>query len=464
MPSRSSDERRYLEVQRRLAPVTQWGALAICVMIVGSTWGDWRRFTIAVVLHAILFPLNVMCDRVVVPWLGRRAEVVRVFVNGVVSVIGYQMIGWPVPVWFWLPFNALTFEQFATKTWVSALVAMCAIQDVAAIICGVSALYPIAFTAVALIAYKIGDARLAIIRDMFVEAEEQRDELERAHRDLQIQVEARERAEIELRQAQKLEAIGRLASGVAHEINTPMQFIGDNLQFVTDGVTELLQLANAAPPEAAEAADLPYLQDNMPTALEHAADGVRRVAAIVRSMKQFAHSGEASVSSLDMNETIANTLVIAAHEYKLVAQVETHYGALRPVECRGGEIAQVLLNLIVNAAHAIADRVGTSKERGRITITSSLVDNDVVVAVTDTGGGIPEEIRDRIFEPFFTTKEVGRGTGQGLAISRAVIERHGGKLSFTSELGVGTTFEMRLPATRVRLSTGDIVAPLSSAA
>lgn len=428
------------------------------------TWGNWRHFAIAVALQLVLFPLNVAFDVMVVRRFGTRGEIARVVVNGLIAVVGYELMGWPVPVWFWLPFNALTSEQFAGKGALLVNAIMCAIQDVAAIVCGVSILYPIAFTGVAVVCYMITTARLAIMREMFVEAEEQRDQLERAHRDLQIQVQARERAELELRQGQKLEAIGRLAAGVAHEINTPMQFIGDNLQFVADGVTELLHLANAAPAEAADAADLPYLQDNMPSALEHAADGVRRVAAIVKSMKQFARSGEASVSSLDMNETIANTLVIAAHEYKLVAEVETQLGALRPVECRGGEIAQVLLNLIVNAAHAIADRVATTKQRGRITITSSLVDTDVVVTVTDTGGGIPEKIRDRIFEPFFTTKEVGRGTGQGLAISRAVIERHGGKLSFTTTVGVGTTFEVRLPATRVRLRTCDLVESLASAA
>ncbi len=460
--SPSPDERRYLEVKRRLAPVTQWGAAAICLMVIGWTWGDWPRFTIAVVLHAVVFPVNIVFDRLIVRRIGPRGEIGRAVVNGIVSVIGYDLIAWPVPVWFWLPFYALTFEHFASRMWMWILVTSCAIQDIAALIGGVSPLYPIAFTAVAILAYKIGDANLSIIRDMFVEAENQRDELERAHRELQVEVGARQRVELELRQAQKLEAIGRLASGVAHEINTPMQFIGDNLQFVTDGVSELLALSRSAPADAADAADLPYLQENMPSALEHAADGVRRVAAIVKSMKQFAHSGEATVTALDMNEAIENTLLIAAHEYKLVAAVETQLGALRPVECRAGEIAQVLLNLVVNAAHAIADTVGSTGQRGRITITSALVDCEVVVQIADTGGGIPEAIRQRIFEPFFTTKEVGRGTGQGLAISRAVIERHGGKLSFTTELGVGSTFEVRLPAARVRLSSVDM--PLSSAA
>jgi PAS domain S-box-containing protein len=275
----------------------------------------------------------------------------------------------------------------------------------------------------------------------------------------------RKKLEVELRQAQKLESVGRLAAGVAHEINTPVQFVSDNMHFLRGGIDDLSQVLNkyrtlrlsvvdgGDPVEAASAAeqsehdaDLDYLLENMPTAVERALEGLHRVATIVRSMKEFAHPDMKEMSSVDLNHAIQSTLVIARNEYKYVADIETDFADLPRVTCHAGDVNQAILNIIVNAAHAIGDVVAGTANRGRITVRTQRDEDCVEVRIADTGGGIPEAVRDRIFDPFFTTKEVGKGTGQGLAISRSVIlEKHGGTLTFDTEMGVGTTFVIRLP-------------------
>ena len=185
----------------------------------------------------------------------------------------------------------------------------------------------------------------------------------------------------------------------------------------------------------------------MPPALDRVVDGLSRIAEIVRSMKEFSHVDQREMSRVDLNRAINSTLIIARSEYKYVAEVKTDFQELPLVTCHGGQVNQVVLNLVVNAAHAIADKnkaTGTP-EPGVITVKTRVEDGFAVISIGDTGGGIPEAIRTRIFEPFFTTKEVGRGTGQGLSIAHNVIKAHGGKLDFVTELGRGTTFSVRLP-------------------
>ena len=269
--------------------------------------------------------------------------------------------------------------------------------------------------------------------------------------------------EVELRHAQKLESVGRLAAGIAHEINTPIQFVGDNAEFLRGGFLSLLELCatyrrvidelgervpdahREALAAAAEAADYDYLRERGPGAFEATLDGAARVAHIVRAMKSFAHPDQPGKRPADVNEAIRSTLTVGWNELKYVAEVVTDLAPLPILHCHVGDLNQVFLNLFINAAHAIADVVGNGGPRGTISVRTIQRANEIVVSVEDTGGGIPEAIRGRIFDPFFTTKEVGRGSGQGLAISRAIIERHGGTLTFDTEVGKGTTFWVRLP-------------------
>ena len=277
----------------------------------------------------------------------------------------------------------------------------------------------------------------------------------------------RQQMEIQLRHAQKLESIGQLAAGIAHEINTPTQYIGDNTRFVQDSFRDLNQLLGvnarllqavkqgAVNPEliaeveaAAKAADVEYLSVEIPKAIEESLQGVNRVSKIVRAMKEFSHPGTGVKTSIDLNHAIESTLTVCASEWKYVAEVVTEFDAsLPPVPCLPGEFNQVILNIVVNASHAIAD-VAPKGGKGKITLSTRRVDEWAEIRIRDTGGGIPENIRDRIFDPFFTTKPVGKGTGQGLAIARSVIvDKHGGTLAFETEISSGTTFIIRLPLT-----------------
>lgn len=269
--------------------------------------------------------------------------------------------------------------------------------------------------------------------------------------------------EVQLRHAQKMESVGQLAAGIAHEINTPLQYLSDNVHFLQDAFEALIALQPAVEELkcaaldremrelagsliAAEAlADLPYLKEQVPQAIHRSKEGIDRMTAIVGAVKAFSRT-QMEMAPFDLGEGIRTTLEVARNEYKYIADVETKFGALPMVVCNGGEIGQVILNLVINAAHAIADKLRGTEERGRIVISADLDGRFVELRVSDNGGGIPENIRHRIFDPFFTTKEVGRGTGQGLTLVHSIIvDRHGGTVDLTSKEGEGTTFILRLP-------------------
>jgi len=213
-----------------------------------------------------------------------------------------------------------------------------------------------------------------------------------------------------------------------------------------DGSGTVIMAVAKAAEEAEDDADLDYILENAPVALDRARDGLGRVAAIVRSMKEFAHPDRKEMAQSNLNQAIQSTLVIASNEYKYVAEVEMNLGDVPLVNCYAGEINQVVLNLIVNAAHTIADVVKGTDKKGKIRVATRVLGDQVEISIGDSGKGIPVDVRARIFDPFFTTKEVGKGTGQGLAIARnVVVDKHGGTLHFETEVGVGTTFFIRLP-------------------
>jgi two-component system, NtrC family, sensor kinase len=273
----------------------------------------------------------------------------------------------------------------------------------------------------------------------------------------------RKLAESHSRQAQKLEAIGQLAAGIAHEINTPIQFVGDNTRFVKEAWTSLdsvLALCEAAS-SAEDAADvLPrvhsmlqdcdsqYLRAEVPRALDQSLEGIGRVAKIVQAMKEPPHPGSDEKQLADINKAIQTTLTVSRNEWKYVADVETFLqNDLQLVPCHIGELNQVFLNLLINSAHAIAEVVGDgSKSRGKITVRTMQDAQFTTISIQDTGAGIQPEIQSKIFDPFFTTKGVGRGTGQGLSLAHtSVVKKHGGKIWFESEVGKGTIFFIQLP-------------------
>ncbi len=287
--------------------------------------------------------------------------------------------------------------------------------------------------------------------------------------DRQLAENARSQMAVELLHGQKLQAIGGLAAGVAHEINTPIQFVGDNVRFLHDAFANLARLleqheilyqdihdgvqkpALEALDRARQGTDLEFLRKEIPAALDQTLDGIGRVATIVKALKEFSHVDAGSQkTAADLNSALESTLVVARNELKYMANVETSFGDLPPVVCHLGDLNQVFLNLIVNAAHSIGDAVQGTDKKGCIRVETHIESKPdgewAEVSISDTGAGIPEEVRERIFEPFFTTKPVGKGTGQGLALARAVVvEKHGGTLTFDTAMGRGTTFYIRIP-------------------
>jgi two-component system, NtrC family, sensor kinase len=280
-----------------------------------------------------------------------------------------------------------------------------------------------------------------------------------------------ERAQSEIAASQRWVSVGTLAAGMAHEINTPVQFVSDNLLFIGDATRRVFGLvsklatlpelivAGASDGELREAAAtalqrartarLPYLEAELPKALEACITGLERVATIVGSLEEFAHPLSSEMEQADVNQLIERALAIASGQYRYVAELATELGELPPVLCYVGELTQALLNIIMNAAQAIADAVQGSERKGTLSIRTWRDNDEVVIAVRDDGVGIPEPIRPRIFDPFFTTRALGKGTGQGLAVAWAVIEKkHRGSLTFESSVGKGSTFFVRLPALR----------------
>ena len=277
----------------------------------------------------------------------------------------------------------------------------------------------------------------------------------------------RKKIENQLQQSQKMEAIGQLAAGIAHEINTPTQFVGDNTRFFQDAFDDLIRiireyenliakaktrsLTDALIAEAEkriEEIDLPYFEEEIPVALQHTLKGVERITKIVQAMKIFSHPGMAVKEPTDINKEIEKTITITRNEWKYVAEMQTDLDATMPlVPCFRAELNQVILNMIVNAAHAIAEaNADNPARRGTIRIRTCHKDNWAEIYISDTGAGIPESIRHKIFDLFFTTKGPGKGSGQGLSISHSVIvEKHKGTLDLESQVGQGTTFIIGLP-------------------
>jgi signal transduction histidine kinase len=276
-------------------------------------------------------------------------------------------------------------------------------------------------------------------------------------------------SEAQMLQAHKMEAIGELAAGIAHEINTPTQFIGDNIRFFQESFKKLspvlLKCAEYTkalkegenPAALLEELDklissfkLEYFVREIPNAVEQSLEGNRRVAEIVSAMKELTHPSMEDMMAIDINNAIKSTISVARNEWKYVAEIETEFDQNLPkVLCLPGQFNQAMLNLIVNAGHAIKEKHRLTEEEnklGNIKITTKKMGRWVEIQIQDTGTGIPKDIWTRIYDPFFTTKDVGKGTGQGLAsVHFIVVEKHHGAIEFKTQDGVGTTFTIRLP-------------------
>jgi signal transduction histidine kinase len=315
-------------------------------------------------------------------------------------------------------------------------------------------------TAAALAALE--DAKIAVedkVRHRTRELEDRTDALE-------TEMKRSRTLEVQLLQAQKLESIGQLAAGIAHEINTPMQFINDNIEYLSESTAKLFEVVDVYErnlhkqrnpkswderlQEVREVMQLnrfEHLRKQVPQAITESREGIDRVINVVKAMKVFSHPGQDGMSPTDINNAVQSTATITRNRWKYAADLVLDLDPNLPrVECLPAEINQVLLNLVVNAADAVADKVGNTGRKGRITIRTCHDQREVIVVVEDNGSGIPDDIRNRIFDPFFTTKQVGKGTGQGLAICyNVVVNIHHGTIHVESTPGIGTQFIVALP-------------------
>ena len=284
-------------------------------------------------------------------------------------------------------------------------------------------------------------------------------EIEKAHKEL-------EKSHAVMLQSEKLASVGQLAAGIAHEINTPIQFVGDNTRFLKDSFEDIFSLigeyaklvklaenhqtfseAVSAIKSASHEIEIDYLAEEVPSAIKQALNGVDRVSKIILSMKEFSHPGVDNIEYIDLNHAIESTINVSRNEWKYVAEMVTDFDStLVSVPCYAGEFNQCILNIIVNAAHAISDNRSDHDPLGRITVSTCNTGDTAKITIEDTGTGMPEEVKNKVFEPFYTTKSVGKGTGQGLAIAYSVIvQKHGGSLQVDTEVGKGTIFTIHLP-------------------
>lgn len=266
-------------------------------------------------------------------------------------------------------------------------------------------------------------------------------------------ISAQEALEAELRQAQKLESVGQLAAGIAHEINTPAQYVSDNISFVSDVWEEVLGLTRSLIKDREEQGidteqlDFPFIEQEVPLALNQCSEGLTHISRIVQAMKNFSHPGESDKAPSNINQLIDNVIVIATSEWKYVAEIQRDYEPeLEIISCESSSSNQVFLNLIVNAAHAIDEKFGETQVQGLIRITTKNSDDGTEILIQDNGIGMSADVKQKIYNPFFTTKEVGKGSGQGLAISYStIVENHGGSIDVESTIGEVSVFIIRLP-------------------
>jgi len=302
-------------------------------------------------------------------------------------------------------------------------------------------------------------------RDLALLNDELKDELRRKIKD----EEEKDRLRQELEHSQKMQSIGTLAAGIAHEINSPLQFTNDNVDFIANSVDEIMKLVNTynrllmnchtdedkenARKQIAELVkqiNFDFITSEMPDALSQTKNGISRIRRIVNAMKQYSHLNNEEKKPANLNETLENAEIITRNEWKYYADIENRFSDDIPfISCYEADLNQVFMNLIVNAAHAVQDAI--EKEiikRGVIVICTRKAGEKVLISICDNGTGIPKDVHNRIYDPFFTTKEVGKGTGQGLSIvHKTIVEKHQGKIWFETELNKGTTFFISLPVT-----------------
>ncbi|MBZ4416883.1 sensor histidine kinase [Myxococcus sp. RHSTA-1-4] len=402
----------------RLKHFTLAACILIHLLLIYALWGRWERIALVTAVFLAVTGINIVLAQRFFSQHTRTAESLRFVVNMLANVIYGLASDWALPMWLYLPLNALWVDRFADPRARLRLAVSLALVAVVALVDGCPPLVPACFVLVSLLVYFISEGRVLLTHQALQSLARQHEELERAHKQLDV---AHHRA----REQERLTSLGMLAAGVAHEINNPMSYVKSNV----NSLFHDLRACDDLPPELRE-----YVDDVLPATL----DGIRRVTAIVADLRRFARGDPEAVVEYDLNQEVAVALRIARGQLGPQCEVTLDLKDLPRLLGHPGQIAQVVVNLLMNAAQAMP-------EGGRILLSTRMEGEEAVLEVRDTGVGMAPEVRARLFEPFFTTKSPGEGTGMGLAVVHGIVTAHSGRIQVDSAPGQGATFTIHLP-------------------
>ncbi|MCP3098884.1 ATP-binding protein [Myxococcus sp. K15C18031901] len=396
--------------------------LLACILIhgllVSSLWGRWHDIAVLTVGFTTVTTINVVLARDFFSRHSKATESARFVLNMVATVFYGVVSDWELPMWLYLPLNALWADRFVDPSARPRLVSMLALVAGAALLDGCPPEVPISFVLLSLLTYFISEGRVVLTHHAMQELARQHEQLAHAHAQLDL-------AHARAREQERLTSLGMLAAGVAHEINNPMSYVKSNVNALLIDLRACKEL----PPELRE-----YVDDVLPAT----ADGIRRVVSIVADLRRFARGDPGAMEEYDLNEELAVAMRITHSQLKPRCEVQMALGELPRLLGRPGQLAQVVVNLLMNAAQAMPDG-------GRITLSTHMEGDEAVLRVSDSGVGMSPEVLARLFQPFFTTKRAGEGTGMGLAVVHGIVTSHKGRIAVESPPTGGTTFTIHLP-------------------
>ncbi|MCE9667662.1 ATP-binding protein [Myxococcus stipitatus] len=405
-------------VNSRLKRFTLLACILIHGLLVSALWGRWKTIVVLTVGFVLVTVINVVLARDFFSRHSRVIEATRFMLNMAATVFYGVVSDWELPMWLYLPLNALWADRFVDPGARARLVLMLALVAGTSLVDGCPPEVPACFVLLSLLTYFISEGRVVLTHHAMQELARQHEQLAQAHAQLDL---AHQRA----REQERLTSLGMLAAGVAHEINNPMSYVKSNV----NALLLDLRACKELPPELRE-----YVDDVLPAT----ADGIRRVVAIVADLRRFARGDPGAMEEYDLNEEIAVALRITRGQLKPRCDVEMTLGELPRMLGRPGQMAQVVVNLLMNAVHAMPDG-------GRIFLSTRMDGDEAVLSVRDCGVGMTPEVRARLFQPFFTTKRSGEGTGMGLAVVHGIVTSHKGRIAVESSPQGGTTFTIHLP-------------------
>ncbi|HYI00347.1 sensor histidine kinase [Hyalangium sp.] len=388
------------------------------VLLVASVWGRWRDIILLTGVFVLLVGFNVLVAKQFFSERARTVDAARLIINLLANFVFGHFSDWQLPVWLYLPLNVLWIDTHLARWFRYVVFGLILLTGIVAVLEGCSPLVPLVFIVISALVYGISNARVALLKIVLERLAQRHQELARAHEEL---AQAHQRG----REQDRLSSLGMLAAGIAHEINNPLSYVKSNV----NALYRDLRAQKELPEVLGE-----YVTEVLPATL----DGIQRIATIVSDLRRFARGDPEPMVEYDLNEEIQAALRITHGRIEARCKVELELGPLPRMMGKPQQMAQVVINLLINAAQAM-------KEHGKIAISTRQEGEEVVMVVRDTGQGMSPEVLDKLFQPFFSTKPLGEGTGMGLAVVHGIVTAHGGRIQVESQPDQGTTFTLRLP-------------------